>query len=234
MEQIKVEDILKQLVNYPREDVNYGECTTMGGIVNGHRQHIHKYYWVRIGSMELNDNGEFETLFSFIQALQKQFAAIEEELHKENVIYVKEKKDIVCGTDYVWHCDKYAELECVLGVVKIVPCAEFKVLQEWLKKNANFDLGITDLYTCDVCQKRSSKSYSDFKYTAVYSYECKRLLDNLKATYKSGNKVVAELVEFEDIDGNEDRYEYEQYGCKEIKLQVRISTPTGRNERLIA
>jgi hypothetical protein len=42
------------------------------------------------------------------------------------------------------------------------------------------------------------------------------------------------LVEFEDIDGNEDRYEYERYGYKEIKLQVRISTPTGRNERLIA
>jgi hypothetical protein len=153
---------------------------------------------------------------------------------KENIIYIKEKKDIVCGTDYVWHCEKYAELECVLGLVKIVPCAEFKELQEWLKKNAKFDLRITDLYTCDVCQKRSSKSYSNIEYTATNPYECKRLLEKLKAEYKNGNKVVAELAEFEDIDGDEDRYEYEQYGYKEIKLQVRISTPTGRNERLIA
>jgi hypothetical protein len=234
MELINKQEILNAVANYSHADINYGECTTMGDIVNGHRQHIHKYYWVEIGGTRIQDNGEFKTMFSFVQELQKQFAAIEEELRKENVIYVKEKKDIVCGTDYVWHCDKYAELECVLGLVKIIPCAEFKVLQEWLKKNANFELGVTDLYTCDVCQKRSSKSYSDFKYTATYPYECKRLLENIKAVYKSGNKVVAELVEFEDIDGNEDRYEYEQYGYKEIKLQVRISTPTGRNERLIA
>lgn len=234
MEQISKQEILNAVANYSRADINYGECTTMGGIVNGHRQHIHKYYWAEIGGTRVQDNGEFKTLFSFVQALQKQFAAIEEELRKENVIYIKEKKDIVCGTDYVWHCDKYAELECVLGLIKIVPCAEFKELQAWLKKNAKFDLRLTDLYTCDVCQKRSSKSYSNFEYTATHPYECKRLLEKLKTEYKSGNKVVAELVEFEDIDGDEDRYEYEQYGYKEIKLQVRISTPTGRNERLIA
>ena len=49
-----------------------------------------------------------------------------------------------------------------------------------------------------------------------------------------GNKVIAELIEFEDIDGNKDRYECEQYGYKRVSLQVRISTPTGRNERLVA
>ena len=234
MEQIKVQDILNAVANYSRADINYGECTTMGGIVNGHRQHIHKYYWVEIGGTRIQDNGEFKTMFSFVQALQKQFAAIEEELRKENVIYVKEKKDIVCGTDYVWHCDKYAELECVLGLVKIVPCAEFKELQKWLKKNAKFDLRLTDLYTCDVCQKRSSKSYSNFEYTATHPYECKRLLEKLKAEYKSGNRALAKLVEIEDIDRNEDRYEYEQYGSKQVFLRVKISTPTGRNERLIA
>jgi hypothetical protein len=234
MEQINKQEILNAVANYSHADINYGECTTMGNIVNGHRQHIHKYYWAEIGGTRIQDNGEFKTLFSFAQAMQKQFAALEEELRNENVVYIRDKKDIVCGTDYVWHCDKYAELECVLGLVKIVPCAEFKELQEWLKKNAKFDLRLTDLYTCDVCQKRSSKSYSNFGYTATYPYECKRLLENLKAGYKSGNKVVAELVEFEDTDKDPYRYEYEQYGHKEIKLQVRISTPTGRNERLIA
>ena len=219
MEQIKVQDILNAVANYSRADINYGECTTMGDIVNGHRQHIHKYYWVEIGSTRIQDNGEFKTMFSFVQALQKQFAAIEEELRKENVIYVKEKKDIVCGTDYVWHCDKYAELECVLGLVKIVPCAEFKELQEWLKKNANFDLGITDLYTCDICQKRSSKSYSNFEYTATHFSACQRLLNDLKAK----GKVVVEIKEDEEIDNDPYRYEYEQYGYKRVYLSAKAA-----------
>ena len=43
-----------------------------------------------------------------------------------------------------------------------------------------------------------------------------------------------EINNLEDIDGNKDRYEYEQYGYKRVSLQVRISTPTGRNERIVA
>ena len=233
MEQINKQEILNAVANYSRADINYGECTTMGDIVNGHRQHIHKYYWVEIGGTRIQDNGEFKTLFSFAQAMQKQFAALEEELRKENVVYIRDKKDIVCGTDYVWHCNKYAELECVLGLVKIVPCAEFKELQEWLKKNANFNLSVADLYTCDICQKRSSKSYSSFEYTATHFSVCKRLLNELKENYKKGNKVVVEIAEYEQIDNDPYRYEYEQYGYKRVYLKVKISTPSGRKEKTI-
>ena len=44
MEEIKVKDILDAVANYHQSDINYGECTREGGIVNGHRQHIHMYY----------------------------------------------------------------------------------------------------------------------------------------------------------------------------------------------
>ena len=216
MKQIGVQDIINAVSNYSQTEIYYGECTIEGGIVNGHRQHIHKYYWTEIGRTRITDDGEFKTLFSFVQAVQKQFAAIEEELRSENIVYIREKKDIVCGTDYVWHCDRYAELECVAGIVKIVPCAEFKELQDLLKKNAGFDLGVTDLYTCEVCKKRSSKSYSGFEYTATHFSVCQRLLNELKAK----GKVVAEIKEDEDIDNDQSRYEYEQYGYKRVYLTL--------------
>lgn len=208
-------DVINAVKNYSRADINYGECTTMGDIVNGHRQHIHKYYWVEIGSTRIQDNGEFKTLFSFAQAMQKQFAALEEELRKENVVYIRDKKDIVCGTDYVWHCDKYAELECVLGLVKITPSKSFLELKTWLKENANFDLKVTDLYDCDVCQKRSSKSYSNFYYFAADENYCKKLLERAKAECKGS----AKIDEDEYIDNDPFRYEYEQYGKKRTSLQ---------------
>lgn len=194
----------------------------------------HDHFYVEIGTEQFSDNGKYKYAYQFAVTVQKLFKEIEKELEKENIVLMRQKSFLESGWDYCWRCTKTDELECVNGIVKIVPCAEFKELQSWLKKNAKFDLKVTDLFTCRVCQKRESKWYSQHNYTAASSYGCKRLLEKLKAEYKSGNKVVAELVEFEDIDGNEGRYEYEQYGYKEIKLQVKISTPTGRNERLIA
>ena len=194
----------------------------------------HDHFYVEIGTEQFSDNGKYQYAYQFAVAVQKLFKEIEKELEKKNIVLMRKNCLLESGYDYCWRCAKTDELECVDGIVKIVTCAEFKELQSWLKKHAKFDLKVTDLFTCRVCQKRESKWYSHHNYTAANSYECKRLLEKLKAEYKSGNKVVAELSEFEDIDGNEDRYEYERYGYKEIKLQVRISTPTGRNERLVA
>lgn len=194
----------------------------------------HDHFYVEIGTEQFSDNGKYQYAYQFAVAVQKLFKEIEKDLEKENIVLMRKNCWLESGWDYCWRCEKTDELECVDGIVKIVPCAEFKELQAWLKKHAKFDLKVTDLFTCRVCQKRESKWYSQHNYTAASSYECKRLLEKLKEEYKSGNKAVAELVEFEDIDGNEDRYEYERYGYKEIKLQVRISTPTGRNERLVA
>ena len=194
----------------------------------------HDHFYVEIGTEQFSDNGKYKYAYQFAVAVQNLFKEIEKELEKENIVLIRKLCFLDSGWDYCWRCTKTDKLECVDKIVKIVPCAEFKELQSWLKKNAKFDLGVTDLFTCDVCQKRESKWYSQYNYTAKSSYECKRLLEKLKAVYKSGNKAIAELIEFEDIDGNKDRYEYEQYGYKRVSLQVRISTPTGRNERIVA
>ena len=194
----------------------------------------HDHFYVEINTEQFSDNGKYKYAYQFAVEVQKLFKEIEKELEKENIVLKRKLCFLDSGWDYCWRCTKTDELECVNGIVKIVPCVEFKELQSWLKKNAKFDLGVTDLFTCDVCQKRDSKWYSQYNYTAKSSYECKRLLEKLKSVYKSGNKAIAELIEFEDIDGNKDRYEYEQYGYKRVSLQVRISTPTGRNERIVA
>lgn len=194
----------------------------------------HDHFYVEIGTEQFSDNRKYEYAYQFAVAVQKLFKEIEKDLEKENIVLMRKLCFLDSGWDYCWRCTKTDELECVDGIIKIVPCSEFKELQSWLKKNAKFDLGVTDLFTCRVCQKRENKLYSLHNYTTESSYECKRLLEKLKSVYKSGNKVIAELIEFEDIDGNKDRYECEQYGYKRVSLQVRISTPTGRNERLVA
>ena len=219
------EDIINAVKDYPRADVEISSCWIGGK---------HHHFYVEIGNKQFSDNGKYQYAYQFALAVQKLFANLEKELAKDNIVLIRKECWLESGWDYVWRCEKTTDLMCVENVVKIVPCAEFKELQSWLKKNAKFDLRVTDLFTCRVCQKRESKWYSQHNYTAANSYECKRLLEKLKAEYKSGNRVLAKLIEIEDIDGNEDRYEYEQYGYKQVFLQVKISTPTGRNERLIA
>lgn len=193
----------------------------------------HDHFYVEIGSEQFSDNAKYEYAYQFAVSVQKLFKEIEKELEKENIVLMRKPCFLNSGWDYCWRCTKTDELECVDEIVKIIPCAEFKELQSWLKKNAKFDLGVTDLFTCSVSQKRESKWYSQHDYTAESSYECKRLLEKLKAVYKSGNKAVAELIEYEEIDENEDRYDYEQYGYKRVSLQVRISTPTDINDRIV-
>ena len=194
----------------------------------------HDHFYVEIGGEQFSDNGKYQYAYQFAVAVQKLFKEIEKDLEKENIVLMRQTCFLESGWDYCWRCAKTDELECVDGIVKIVPCAEFKELQSWLKKYAKFDLKATDLFNCRVSKKREIKWYSQHEYTAESSYQCKRLLEKLKAEYKSGNKAVAKLIENEHIDGNEDCYECEQYGYKDITLQVKISTPTGRNERLIA
>ena len=227
----------QKLFPFTKEDV-INAVKVYGNAVVDIRSYLvggkHDHFYVEIGNEQFSDNGKYEYAYQFAVAVQKLFKEIEKELEKENIVLMRQNRFLDSGWDYCWRCKKTDKLECVDRIVKIVPCAEFNELQSWLKKNAKFDLEVTDLFSCDVCQKRDSKWYSQYDYTAESSFECKRLLEKLKAAYKSRNKAVAELIEYEDIDGNKDRYEYEQYGYKRVSLQVRISTPTGRNERIVA
>ena len=169
------EDVINSVKEYGNAVVDIRSCWIGGK---------HHHFYVEIGTEQFSDNGKYQYAYQFAVAVQKLFKEIEKELEKENIVLMRQKCFLESGWDYCWRCKKTDELECVDGIVKIVPCAEFKELQSWLKKNAKFDLKVTDLFTCRVCQKRESKWYSQHNYTAASSYECKRLLEKLKAEYK--------------------------------------------------
>ena len=200
------EDIINAVNKHPRASVDI-RSSWVGG--------KHHHFYVAIGNKQFSDNGKYQYAYQFAVVVQKLFAEIEKELAKDNIVLTRKECWLESGWDYVWRSVKTTDLMCVEEIVKIVPCAEFKELQEWLKKNANFNLGVADLYTCDVCQKRSDKSYSNFYYFAADENYCKKLLERTKAECKGS----AKIDEDEYIDNDPFRYEYEQYGRKCTSLQ---------------
>lgn len=215
-------DVINELGNYDSALVDYRSCSVGGK---------HKYYHIEIGAESFQDNGKYSDCnsYSFAQDCQKVFKSIEQDLLKQNIVFIREKVYMPNGYDSCWRCAKTDEIEVVTKIVRIEPSSYFKELQEWLKKHANFNLKVTDMFGCNICQKRNDKWYSNFTYYAMRDSYCKRMLDGIKATYKRGNKVVAELIVSEEMDYEPNRYEYEQYGYKTSQLHVTISTPTGRN-----
>lgn len=230
---IKVKDIINTIGDYYRSEMDYGECSVGCGIVNGHRQYAHKYFYVSIHYHQFQDNGQYSSMYSFIAAVQKQLKEIEQELLKKHIVFIKDTEWAECGGTDCWGIPRRESIECVKGFVHITPAKSFIELQKWLQKKAQFTLNITDLYTCDVCQKRDSKSYDGHTYYAGDENYCKKVLNRLKGLYKNGNKVVANLETDEWVESGD--YEYERYGRKRVCLSVTISTPTGRNaQRIVA
>lgn len=200
------DDVINAVKNYHQADVDIRSCSS------GKQ---HKYFYVSIGGTDFQDNGKYEYAYGFAQAVQKVFAEIEKELEQENIVFVRKTAWLEYKYNYTWRSTDSAEIECVVGIVKITPSKSFLELKTWLKENANFDLKATDLYDCDVCQKRSSKSYSNFYYFAADENYCKKLLERAKTECKGS----AKIDEDEYIDNDPFRYEYEQYGKKRTSLQ---------------
>jgi len=220
-------DVLNALGNYRTAEVDYRTCWKNGK---------HAYHYVAIGAVNFQDKGMYgeKNAYSFAQQVQKLFAGMEDELRKQNIVFVRKKIYLSNGIDYVWRSVKEDELNCVDKIVRITPCDEFIDLRNWLKQYAGYELQLTDLYTFDICQKRSSKSYSNYSYTAVNPIVCRNILASLKAHYKKGNKITIDFNIVENMEDFErDRYEYEQYGYGRREMVVKITTATGRNPQCI-
>lgn len=202
------DDVINAVKNYHQADVDIRSCWCGGK---------HSYYYVEIGSQNFQDGGKHHdnNSYYFGEEVQKAFADMEQELLKENIVFVRKPCYFSRGYSSLWHCVNTEELNCVVSIVKITPSKSFLELQSWLKENANFDLKATDLYDCNVCQKRSDKSYSNFYYFAADENYCKKLLERAKAECKGS----AKIDEDEYIDNDPFRYEYEQYGRKCTSLQ---------------
>ena len=221
-----IKDIISAVGNNQKIEVDFCSCWVGGK---------HKYHYVSIGGVKFQDNGKFSehNPYGFAEEVCKLLTSMENELRKKNIVFMRKKIYMPNGYSNLWHSVNTNEIEVIDKMFRIKPCKAFTDLQKWLQKHANFNLQPTDMFACDVCQKRSDKWYSNFHFYADNESYCDRLLKGIKASYKSGYKVTAELLVDEDIDRNPDRYEYEQYGYKTSKLSVIVSTPTGRNAKRI-
>ncbi|MCQ2739783.1 MAG: hypothetical protein MJ237_06105 [bacterium] len=227
IEDVKTEIKKAERWDNSRFDVDYGECRHGCG-----SNSTHAYYYVMFGWVQFQDGGKFRSMAAFIEDVSKRFDEMSAKLEKANIFFKKGTKFVCDGYDY-WHCPITKELSCVRDCLLLKPSTYFIEVQKWLKKKANFDLGLTDLYTCSICQKRSSKSYSNYYYYSVaHDGIWGKFFNDLKANYKQGNVVKVEITEQENMDFyDRNRYEYEQYGNKSVKLKVTITTASGRNPR---
>ncbi len=221
-----VNDIKKSLFdNYT--DVYYVDSRHGSG-----RTAQHASYRVKIGSTYFDDDGIYKTQYAMVQAVQKMFKNIEPQLQKQNIVLIREIASFENGKDYTWNSIRYDDLENVCAITKIEPCKQFLKIQKLLQKGG-FNLSITDIYSCNVCQKRSNKSYSNFDYYATDESYCENLLAQLKQVYKSGDKIVVRLTDVENFeepeyDDRERYYETEQYGYKRTQLNIEITKPSGK------
>lgn len=221
------QDILNEIKNSGSATFDFGECNHGCG-----RNATHAYFYVTIGWTHFTDGGKYSRLETFVKVVQDHLNSMKAELEKENIFFKTKKGNIYCGRDY-WGCPRYEDIEYICSCVKLTPTNEFLEIQKWLKKKANFDLKITDLYVCQVCQKRSSKSYNDYHYVAEYTRYITKMLNWLNENFKQGNVVNTEIIENEEIDCyDRNRYEYEQYGVKQRYLKITITTPSGRKPRI--
>ncbi len=166
-----------------------------------------------LGDDEIPNNGYFARYEDFIDYIQTLIGSIEWGRMKDKLIFVNKPV-------YNLPLDSYTT-----KIYKVEPCKSFKNLQKWLEKWAGFTLGIRDLYCEHMYEKRGIRDYYSRHYLCEDDWYCQSLLDDLKKTRKSKCVIDVKIISTDTFeDGYQtDRYEYEQYGTHNVKLQVRFS-----------
>ena len=115
------------------------------------------------------------------------------------------------------------------------PCKEFKSLQKWLTKYANFNLKENSIYCVSLFGKRSTYDESGRrKFIDTHSKECANLLEQLRKLRKSGDKLVGAYKTHDDIDTKTSSYyETECYGTRYVNADIVVTSPKGKNKGTI-
>lgn len=159
----------------------------------------------------------------FIDMLNK---ALEKSKVKGRVVYDEQE---------VWHGYHHGTEYCFKRVELFSnPCKEFNTLRKYLEKHANFKLGDMDVFSVDVCGKRSSWGDSgDYYYLCYDPKRCKRILYDIK--YNKGSKDLLKVSTEKYLDHGDDMeyqcamyQESEWYGHRGNKLCIEVTTPKGK------
>jgi hypothetical protein len=116
------------------------------------------------------------------------------------------------------------------------PCKEFTSLANAINKFCGFCLGNFDVFGVNVCGKRSSWSDSGSnKYLCYNAKLCQKILNDIKEKRTSKDKINVKVKDYFSH-GDEGDYqcamyqESEWYGHRGNKLQVTITTPSGKEK----
>lgn len=114
-------------------------------------------------------------------------------------------------------------------------CKEFKSLQKWLTKYANFNLKENSVYCVSLFGKRSTYGESGRReFIDSHSKECASFLERLRKLRKSGDKLVGQYKTHDDIDTKTSSYyETECYGTRYVNADIVVTTPKGKNKGTI-
>ena len=114
-------------------------------------------------------------------------------------------------------------------------CKEFKSLQKWLTKYANFNLKENSIYCVSLFGKRSTYDESGRRaFIDSHSKECASFLERLRKLRKSGDKLVGQYKTHDDIDTKTSSYyETECYGTRYVNADIVVTSPKGKNKGTI-
>ena len=114
------------------------------------------------------------------------------------------------------------------------PCKEFVSLVKLVEKYANYTIGDTDVFDVSVCGKRSSWSDSrDKTYLCYNADKCQAIIDYIRKNRTSKDTLTIEVAPYSSH-GDDGDYkcamyqESEWYGYRGARLNVRVTTPSGR------
>lgn len=171
---------------------------------------------------------KFYDKHDFISAIEKALTASKVKgkvITKENLIM----------NGFSYSKEKVFERLMVFGK----PCKEYKLLQNYLKKYASFNLGEYEVYNVPICGKRTTWSESgDYRYLDFDKRACQKAIDELRGSRRSNDDVVCErrnriLYEDEHYSKIAMGMETEWYGTYVNYLKVNIHTPTGKDKKAI-
>lgn len=175
---------------------------------------------VSVGELRVEGLGErdLNTLCRFVADMLSECEAYQ---------FKTEEHSLYCGMHDV-------DIKCIREVVCLAkPCKEFDALNKFITKRTGKGIDILKWYDVDLFGKRGSYDESGNKtYLCFNAKKCAAILAEIKPKATAKDTMTFAIVEQDYIDDLDYsiRYETECYGRRYNRLEVKVTTPSGREK----
>lgn len=178
---------------------------------------------------------EDDKYYNFYENVSRDYAIyLREDLDKDLTKILQEIVGKTRNKNGKWVLNFKGTTPCAISL-EPKPCKEYKQMQNWLAKYANFTLKDNSVYDVSLFGKRSTYGESGRRdYIDHNADRCAKLLEQLRKLRKSGDKVIGEYKTIDYIDTKTSTYyETECYGSRSVRAEVVVSTPKGKRKGCI-